>query len=161
MHMLSKFRSATISALVLLFALTTAAPLLAQQPPGQSIEPVSDTELENFVIALEGVQEVQAELQEEIDSTIGNSNLSEEQFYQIHEMAQQTPGEGAPQGVDRNDFQEYQTTISEISETQQSSQTEMVEMVEETGLSVSRFNEIIAAAGSDEELRNRLDRYMD
>lgn len=158
--MFSTLRSTTVSVLVFLFVLTIAAPLAAQQPPGQSIEPVSDTELQNFVVALEAVQEVQAELQEEIDSTIGNSNLSEEQFYQIHEMAQQTPGDGAPQGVNQDDFQEYQVTISDIAETQRSSQTEMVEMVEGSGLSVSRFNEIIAAAGSDPDLQSRLDRYM-
>lgn len=138
-----------------------------QQPGTQQQQDVPDVdpesqEFDQFVDALETVQQVQEEVNQEIDEIISQSDMSEEKFNEVHQQLQGQP-DGGGQNADVSDAEreEYGALIEEIGSTQESSQEEMISSIEENGLNVERFNEIMMAVRSDQELQQRLQQEMD
>ncbi|MFP3959008.1 MAG: DUF4168 domain-containing protein [Spirochaetaceae bacterium] len=132
-----------------------------QQQQAPEVDPESE-EFNRFVDALETVQEVQQEVNEEIDGLIADSSMSEEEFGQIHQQLQGQPDREDGQGADisDNEREEYRSLIDEIGAAQEDSQEEMISAIEENDLNVERFNEIMMAARSDAELQERLQQEM-
>lgn len=151
----SLFRTALILLPVFLAA---AVAVNAQQTP--EAEQVEEEELEVFAGALQDVQDIQADMDEEINEVIGRSELTEDRFFAIHRAAQEMSGEEQPEGVSRGELQAYQETIEEITGVQRSRQSEMAEAVRENGLEVDRFNEILTLVQADRGLMERLNSYL-
>ncbi|MFP4011197.1 MAG: DUF4168 domain-containing protein, partial [Spirochaetaceae bacterium] len=128
-----------------------------QQQQAPEVDPESE-EFNRFVDALETVQEVQQEVNEEIDGVIADSSMSEEEFGEIHQQLQGQPDREDGQGADISDDEreEYRSLIDEIGAAQEDSQEEMISAIEENDMNVERFNEIMMAARSDAELQERL-----
>ena len=148
-------------ALALFLPIATVG-LLAQQaadieePGRQEIEPVSEDELDGFAVALYEVQVLQAELEEQVDTTLGESELGEQRFHEINELAQNPPASGELPGVSDGELVAYQETLRVLVETHNEVQERMVDVVLDQDLEVDRFNEIIIALRTDEELLGRL-----
>ncbi|MFP4204801.1 MAG: DUF4168 domain-containing protein [Spirochaetaceae bacterium] len=132
-----------------------------QQQQAPDVDPESE-EFNRFVDALETVQEVQQEVNEEIDGVIADSSMSEEEFGEIHQQLQGQPDREDGQGADISDDEreEYRSLIDEIGAAQEDSQEEMISAIEENDMNVERFNEIMMAARSDAELQERLQEEM-
>jgi hypothetical protein len=153
-------RSCFRTALVLLPVFLAAAVAVNAQQMPQEAEPVEEEELEVFAEALQDVQDIQADMDQENNQVIGSSELTEDRFFEIHRAAQGTSGEQQPEGVSRGELQAYQETIEEITDVQRSRQSEMAEAVRENGLEVDRFNEILTLAQADRGLMERLNSYL-
>lgn len=150
-----------IAALAAVLGLVAVAATAQEQPgfgfPGETeIEPVGQEELEDFAVAFYEVQILQAQLDEEINETIDESELDAQRFYEINEVAQATDGEPDLPGVGDDELEAYQDTLRELIDIQTVVQTRMIEAVEDQDMEVDRFNEIVVALRTEEELVERL-----
>ncbi len=134
----------------------------AQEAPGFAfpgevdIAPVTDEELEDFTVAFYEVQILQAQLDEEVNEVLDEAELDVQRFYEINELAQKAEGEPELPGVTDDELEAYQDTLGELIDIQTVIQTRMIEAVEDQEMEVERFNEIILALRTDEELVERL-----
>ncbi|MFW5643277.1 MAG: DUF4168 domain-containing protein [Alkalispirochaeta sp.] len=153
--------AAIVIALSLVVVGTLPAQSEAQQGMQQSQEPVDpdSQEFERFVVALAAVQEVQAEINEEIEGTIAESDLGRDRFYEIYETMQ-SPDPSTQQNLDDSERESYEEIMEVVTEIQSDSQTDMVEAVEDNGLEVTRFNQIVVAIQNDDELQQAVQEQM-
>ena len=121
-----------------------------------SADDISDKELASFFNAVEDLTDIQEKNRESVAKAIENSELSEERFMEIHNLAKENAADA--EALPNAEKQAYQKTIQEIAEIQEGIQSEMINAVEENGLEVVRFNSIMAAMRESEELRARFDR---
>ncbi|MFP4374211.1 MAG: DUF4168 domain-containing protein [Spirochaetaceae bacterium] len=148
-------------------ALTLSAQTGTQAPGGgqgadtPDVDPDSG-EFDRFVDALQTVQSVQEDVNEEIDELITESPLSEQDFQQIHQELQGQPDAegGGGTEVSETEREQYRDLMERIGSTQESSQEEMITAIEDNGLDVNRFNEIMMAARSDAELQQELQQEL-
>ena len=147
--------------------LTLSAQAGSQAPGGQGSQvPEVDAdsqEFDRFVDALQTVQDVQEEVNQEIDQLIADSPLSEQDFQQIHQELQGQPDRDSGAGgtdVSEMEREQYRDLMQRIGSTQESSQEEMITAIEDNGLNVDRFNEIMMAARSDADLQQKLQREL-
>lgn len=137
----------------------TGSPGFGTQGENQlQIDPDSQ-EFDRFVEALQDVQTVQEEINQEVSEVISESDLSEERFNEIY-RATQSPDVAVEDETSGAERRTYEDVFDRINEIQSESQSEMVEAVEENELSVSRFNELIVAIRGDPELQGALQERM-
>jgi len=132
----------------LVIALFLAPGAFAQSSNGGD---VSEAELENFVSALQDVQELRQDMAEETQQAVGDSPLEQQRFEEIYGARQS----GGQQDADTTDAEtrQFEQLMSEIQQIQQQSNEEMVQAVEDEGLSVQRFNQIAQAIQQNPELQ--------
>ncbi|MFO7730400.1 MAG: DUF4168 domain-containing protein [Spirochaetia bacterium] len=137
------------------FLIAMGGVLTAQDMQMQQQEPettdVSDEELEDFVAAYEGVQEIQQDLNEEINGLVEQSDLSQEEFQSMYQ-AETTNNQSAMSEMSEAKQQAFSELMNKINSLQQGQQSDMVEEIEEYDMSVERFNSIIAAIQQDSNL---------
>lgn len=152
--------ASTVLGLALVIPLLLIAPAVgAQSPPGleqpEEMEPVADEELEHFVLAFVEVQELQEELGAMTSERIQESDLSEQRFNEINQVAQQSGDSSELSGVDDDELAEYRIVLEDLIEIQNEQSAEMVEVVEDEDLTVDRFNQIMVGMREDQELAAR------
>lgn len=155
-----------IAAVTAIFGLAAFAAAAQEEPgfgfPGETeIEPVAQDELEDFAVAFYEVQILQTQLDEEVNETLDESELDVQRFYEINEVAQGADGETDLPGVSDDELVAYQDTLRELIDIQTVIQTRMIEAVEDQDMEVDRFNEIIVALRTDEELVERLRPHLE
>ena len=126
----------------------------AAQPEAAQPEAVTNPELIAFAEAYEGVQEIQQDLNESIHELIIASELEPAQFqeiYQAHVAKDMEQIAGFPQ----RQQQYFKEIMSEIQVVQKDQQELMVDSIDDAGLTVERFNAIIAAIQQDTSLHNK------
>ncbi|MFP4364619.1 MAG: DUF4168 domain-containing protein [Spirochaetia bacterium] len=132
--------------------------LFAQYAPdagnGEATAEYTDEQLENFVAAIQDIQIIQEEVNEEIDDIISDSELSEERFSELYGLSQQ--GQDALSDVPQEEAEVFQGLMQDITTTQQEMQTEMVAIVEDNDMSVESFNQISSALQQDPQLMERV-----
>lgn len=148
-------RALIIIMIAFAFLITMGGVLTAQDMQMQQQEPettdVSEEELEDFVAAYEGVQEIQRDLNEEINGLVEQSDLSQEEFQSMYQ-AQTTNNQSAMSEMSDAKQQSFSELMNKINSLQQGQQSDMVEEIEEYDMSVERFNSIIAAIQQDSSL---------
>ena len=137
------------------FLITMGGVLTAQDMQMQQQEPettdVSEKELEDFVAAYEGVQEIQRELNEEINGLVEQSDLSQEEFQSMYQ-AQTTNNQSTMSEMSDAKQQSFSELMNQINSLQQGQQSDMVTEIEEHDMTVEKFNSIIAAIQQDPSL---------
>lgn len=123
----------------------------------QTQETVSDQELEKFASALEHVQIINQEAQQEMVKAIQEEGLDVESYTKI-QQAQQNPN----QEVEATDeeMEKYNSVSGDIEKIQMQSQQKMEEKIKEEGLTIERYQEIVAALQASPELQENLQKYM-
>lgn len=149
-----------LGVLALPLAAQTGSPGFGSQGENQpQIDPDSQ-EFDQFVEALQEVQAVQEEINQEVSEVISESDLSEERFNEIY-RATQSPDVAVEDETSGAERRAYEDLFDRISVIQSESQSEMVEAVEENELTVSRFNELIVAVRGNPELQGALQERME
>jgi len=158
----------TISAFVLSVFLT--APAAAQeafegapspQTPQQAPQiEVSESDLDQFARAMAAVQEIQLQAQERIEAQIGESELEELRFQEIHSAAL-NPQIEMPEDISDAEQEAYEELLDGLVRLEQEAQRDMQNVVQSEGLEVNRFNEIATAVQQDQELFSELQARME
>lgn len=165
MHRFITSRTAAIVSVLALLALI-ATGVGAQDLPGMEApspaEPVEEDELEDFASAYIEVQGIQSRLDEQMSTRLDSSEIGAERFYTLNQMAQESGStEEGLAGVDEDELAEYREVLDDLLALQDQMQGEMTEALEEEGLSVTRFNEIIAAVQQDPDLAEKAQTYIE
>jgi hypothetical protein len=125
-----------------------------QSPEAAQTEEISEEELTVFAEAYKGVQEVQQDLNETINGLIADSDLEQAQFQEIYQ-AHISEDQEQIAGFSQSEQQDFQVIMSEIEEIQNGQQELMVDAIDDAGLTVDRFNTIIAAIQQDSSLYSK------
>ncbi len=133
------------------------APGMGQMPQGAADIEVSDDELEAFVALSQEVQEINAEIQQEMVTAVQEEGLDVQRFQEI-QQSQMNPQ--AETTASEAEMEQFQAANERISELQQEAQTEMDELVAEKGISEQRLQEINMALQASPELQQRLREMM-
>jgi TolA-binding protein len=140
--------------LINLFAFSQQTPPQQQMPPQQQQQvevEVSDDELELFVGALSLVQEINQKAQQEMVQVIEDNDFTVEEFNQVQQKLQQSQDAD----VDKDDKLTFDKIVEGVEQIQMKSQKKMQESIEESGISVNRYQEILLAVQSNEDLYAR------
>jgi|SRR5690554_5923594 len=140
--------------LINLFAFSQQTPPQQQMPPQQQQQvevEVSDDELELFVGALSLVQEINQKAQQEMVQVIEDNDFTVDEFNQVQQKLQQSQDAD----VDKDDKLTFDKIVEGVEQIQMKSQKKMQESIEESGISVNRYQEILLAVQSNEDLYAR------
>ncbi len=129
-----------------------------QQEPADQIN-VNETELAQFVDALQQIEQVQMETQQEMISVLDDLDLSTDRFNELYQ-AEHNPEFELEQPLSDDEQQRYRTAEQELQGIQEDSQVEMSQVVERQGIEIDRFNEIYVALTQDPELQQRVQEMM-
>lgn len=129
-----------------------------QQEPADQIN-VNETELAQFVDALQQIEQVQMETQQEMISVLDDLDLSTDRFNELYQ-AEHNPEFELEQPLSDDEQQRYRTAEQELQGIQEDSQVEMSQVVERQGIDIDRFNEIYVALTQDPELQQRVQEMM-
>ncbi len=121
------------------------------QQPSTATE-VSDKELKQFALAVQQVEIIKQEVQQEMLNTIEEKGLDLQRFNEI-QKAQQNP----LQDIDATseELGKYESASGELLKMQGQAQQKMQEKIIEVGLPLSRYEEIAMALQSDTGLQEK------
>lgn len=148
--------------LTLVRALITATILLGivaptviaqESSPGSDVS-VTDQELEQFVAALEEIQEIQEQMVADTEASVEDSSMERGRFEELLQANQNgTPPQSEPNEAEQAEFQRL---LQEIQTIQRDSNQLMVEAVRSEEMEVRRYNQIAQALQQDPALMERL-----
>ncbi len=118
----------------------------------------SDNELENFVEAAFEIMPLQEESQLRMIDEIEDRRLTVERFSTILETEQL--GLEDP-GISEEEKEAFEEALKAIQEIQFEYQQLIVETIEDKGMSISKYEEILARYQQDPELQERIDQIME
>jgi len=153
-----------IAAIVLVFALA-AAPIIAQsttqqgQSQQQSQIELEDGELQEFVSALQAVQQVQSNAQSKMQKSLEDEGLSQKRFQEIYQ-AQQNPNQSGNADVSDQEQQKFDSVMQTIRSIQQNTRSKITQAIKDEDLSVQRFNAIYKAVQQRPELQQQVQSMM-
>jgi predicted transcriptional regulator len=130
-----------------------------QQEEENEITEVSDREMEDFSEAYMNVQTIQQNLNEDINSLIETSDLSQESFQNMYQ-AHTTNNQELLSEMSDQEQESFSELMDEVNNLRNETQEDMVIEIEDTGLSVQRFNDIIAAIQQDSNLYKKFQDTM-
>jgi len=143
---------------IFLMGITAVSAQFPQQMPAQQTTEVSDGEMEQFALAFAGIQAVEQQVQPKLVKTVQDKGLEVQRFNEIMN-AHQNPN----QQVDATDdeMEKFAAASQEIERIQSKAQQDMFKAITEEGLTVERYQEIIAAVRNDETLQQKLQQHME
>lgn len=144
-----RVRICCIAAALILAALTAASD---DSIPGNE---VTDEELQQFGIALVSIQQIEVEANQQIETALDQSELSEERILEIMQIHQQSPQEVQDE-VSSDELEEFHHTIEQIGAIHENAQFEMINAVEEAGFDIEEFNELAGLIQENPMLLQRL-----
>ncbi len=137
-----------IAALVLSFTVT------AQELNAPNRDTVEEEDLEMFAVALAEVNMIQDEGGAVINTTIEDSELPTERFFEIYGIVQNNPE--SIETIPEDEQDTFTDVMEEISTIQQQMQEMMVSAVQTAGLTVDEFNSIFQIMQEDPELQQKV-----
>lgn len=130
-------------------------PQLPQQQEQQEVN-VSDTELEKFAQAYQGIQVAEQEAQKKMIAAVEEQQLEIAQFNEIHQAKMQQQEITASE----EDQKKHERAVAKIEKMQPEIQAQMEDIITKEGLTVERFETIAAAMQTSPELQQRLQQLM-
>jgi len=125
-----------------------------QQQTAPDIE-VSDEEIDSFTDAIAKAQKIQMEFQQEMVGIVEEEGMDVETFNKIARANEQ--GQSADElDVSQEDMEKFATVSGKLQEAQSGINEEIEKAVEETGMEMSRFQEINRALQQDPELQKEI-----
>ena len=146
---------------IMMAALVAALGATQDMFPQESAEQINveESELAQFVDALQQIEQVQMETQEEMIGVLNDLDLSTDRFNEIYQ-AEHNPEFELERALSDDEQQRYRMAEQELQGIQEDSQVEMSQVVESQGIDIDRFNEIYVALTQDPELQQRVQEMM-
>jgi len=120
-----------------------------------SQDKVSDKELTDFANAFTDIQMVNQNAQTEMVKVIEDSGMQIETFNALYQAAQ-SPTPVEPEGVTKEDTENFEAVVTKIEQMQPKFQKQMEEAISKNNLSVERYQQMMAMVQTDEELQQKL-----
>ncbi len=152
------FKSKKIANFLFFFTVLGSTAVFAQTLPQQQEQiEVSDTELDKFATAYQGIQVVNQEAQQKMIKTVEDEGFNVQRFNEIHQ-ASITPDQEVD--ASNEELKKHKKVIGKIEGMQESFQKDMEEVIENEGLTIERYEQVAIALQTDKELQQRLQKIM-
>lgn len=119
---------------------------------------ITDNEISKFITSVQQIQHIEMEMQQQMIGELEKENMEVDRFNEIIQ-SQQDPESGAKPATE-----EEVIVIQKINQNferiQMETQNKMIGKIEETGLTVERYQEIMAALQTDPELQSKVQESM-
>lgn len=149
-----------LAGLVMLFTMMGSTAIFAQQLPQQQQEQVtevSDADLEKFVAALQGIQMVTQQAQQEMMQVVQKEGMEISRFNEIHEATMNPEVEVA---VTSEEKATHKKIIGELESMQAGVQQQMEKLITDQGLSLEKYEQIAMRLQSDTALQQRIQQMI-
>lgn len=123
------------------------------QPQQQQTGEISDQELQQFASAARQIQSINQDVQQEMVNVVQQEGLGIQRFNEI-QQAQLNPNQEVE--ATREELKQYERSIQQLQTIQSQAQKEMESKIKEEGLTVERYQQIVAAIQSSPELQQKL-----
>jgi len=162
-------RSLLLAGSLLAFFGAGALPVAAQAPPQQtppqqaptpSQAEVSPETIDQFVAAFKQVQAIRESAQADMAAAVEAEGLTIEEFNAMVE-AQQDPDSQASMDLTQQDIESFMAAADRVSTIQQDAQGDIEAAIQDEGLAVEEFNQILALAQQDPQLRQVINQRLD
>jgi len=133
-----------------------APPVVAPPLPETADLPaIEDADIDTFVVAYQAVLTIQQQAEAEMAAQVEAEGLSVERF---GEIADDRQGMASPEiaPVTEAETDSFTTAVEAIIAIRQAAEVDMQASIETAGMSVDEFNLILAAAETDDALRQRI-----
>ena len=120
-------------------------------------ENVSDEELKQFAGAFQQVQVLTQTAQQEMVEVVESGGLTVEEFNSLSQAAQ-NPDQKVEASKEKMD--QFKETALGINEIQVAAQEKMQKEIVNSGLTIQRYQEIAAKLQTDQELQQKIQKYM-
>lgn len=145
------YRARAVALVVaILVATAVAVPAFDDFAPDAADVEIEREELVQFAEALQAVEQIRTDAQEEMQGVIAQSDLETERFNEIH--ASRVDPNAPDVEVSEGEAGEYELVVEFLIEIEEGAQAHMAEIVLDHGLTVEQFNTIAVAIQSDPEL---------
>lgn len=135
------------------FGAFAQTPQLPQQQQQQQKVEVSDSELEKFANAFQGIRMINQQAQQEMMAVVQDGGMDVQKFNEIHQASVDpaVEAEATPEELEK-----HQEIASELEEMQGTYQAKMEEVIQDQDLTLQRYEQIAMGLQSDPELQERL-----
>lgn len=120
-------------------------------------EEVSDTELQQFASALQQVQSVDQDAQQDMVKAVEEEGFEIQRFNEIHQ-AKLDPNQEADASNEEEVM--YEMASKELEKIQVDAQQKMQKKIAEEGLTVTRYQEIMASLQTNPDLQQKLQEIL-
>lgn len=141
---------------------STEAPAQAQPATPQASPAASDvsqSEIEKFANAVEQIQSIQSDAQQQANQILQQEQLTPERFSQILQT-ERNPQAQPSSEVSPEDRQKFERVSSQLNQLQQTTRQQMDAALQEEGIPRERFTEILAMVRQDASLRQRIEQEL-
>lgn len=135
------------------------APAPDQSAPAPANAELSQQEAEQFAKAVKEIRRIQEEAQSQTQEILQTEGLSIDRFNELLQSRRDPQTQPTTEATPEEE-QNFNEALTKISEIQQTTQQQMEQAVSEQGLEVRRFNEILALARSNPEVRQQLEQQL-
>lgn len=125
---------------------------LPQQQQQEKVE-VSDTELNQFAKAFQGISIIGQESQQEMVQVVQEEGMEVERFSELH---QATLNPQVEVEATTEEKEQHKKIVSKLEVMQESMQKKMEKTITDAGLSLERYEQIAMGLQADRELQQRL-----
>ena len=150
-----------LAGLVMFFMMLGSTAVFAQQLPQpqqqQQATEVTDAELTKFVAALQGIQMVSQQAQQEMIQVVQEEGMEIPRFNEIH---QATIDPEVEVEATEEEKTAHKNIISELETMQAGVQQKMEKLITDQGLSLERYEQIAMSLQSDTELQQRIQQMI-
>jgi hypothetical protein len=119
---------------------------------------ITDNEISKFVTSVQHIQHIEMEMQQQMVGELVKENMEVDRFNEIIQ-SQQDPESGAKPATEE-EIIVIQKINQNFERIQMETQNKMIGKIEETGLTVERYQEIMAALQTDPELQSKVQESM-
>jgi hypothetical protein len=119
---------------------------------------ITDNEISKFVTSVQHIQHIEMEMQQQMVGELEKENMEVDRFNEIIQ-SQQDPESGAKPATEE-EIIVIQKITQNFERIQMETQNKMIGKIEETGLTVERYQEIMAALQTDPELQSKVQESM-
>ncbi len=124
-------------------------------PGSTTATDVDPATLDQFVSALNRLQQIQVEAEAQSIEALEAQGLSEQRFNEILQ-SQQNPAEAGTTAITPEEQQQIQQAAPQLAEIQQEAQTQMDAAIQAEGFNEQSFNEVLAAVRQDPALQQQV-----
>lgn len=134
----------------------------SSEPAPESATPVAEVtseELEQFASVIPELQTIQESAQAEVTTAVEESGLSAERFNQIAQ-AQSSPEAGGEVEISPEEAAAFEFVVGEIQQIEQDFLAQRQEILTAQGLTVERYQQILAAVQNDPALLQQIQELL-
>ncbi len=147
-----------LAGMLMVFMMLGSTAVFAQQLPQQQQQTeISDAELKQFVAAVQQIQMVSQQAQQEMMQVVQKEGMEVTRFTEIHEA---TLNPEVELGATTEEKAAHKKIIGELETMQAGIQQQIEKLITEQGLSLEKYEQIAMQVQSDPKLQQRIQQML-